>query len=264
MNHSRFSGYIFLLSTLFFFSQTALSQPREFSASQLTTSSESQTENSQETNQSLLSDNPPQTLSQKKGGFLNVVMSLIIPGTGEWAMGHKGLGKVFIGADLLLWLGMFSSDQYVNTLQGDLEGFAAAHANVNTAGKGDQFWIDIGTQESIFAFNRQKLLERDIGATYSEGGEFDWQWDSEANRRVYLERRFNKIDWERTSNILVTGLVLNRIVSAIDVIRLIRKNKKAAEQNALGTNRKSYMRFNYAWNEHQGEVVRFNFTWLLN
>lgn len=206
----------------------------------------------------------PQAAPRKSGNVLNVFSSLILPGTGEWAMGYKTLGKVFLGIDALIWIGFFASDQYTANLQGDLQGFAAVHAGVNSANKDGQYWIDIGIQENLAAFNHQKLLERDLEATYPEGQGYEWQWDSEDSRANYLEQRFNKLDWERTSNVFVVGLILNRLVSAVDVIRLIRKDKKAAEMDAMGANRKSYMHMNYAWNKHQGEVLKFNFTMLLN
>lgn len=191
------------------------------------------------------------------GGFLHVLMSLALPGSGELLMGNKGMGKIFLGSDITLWLGFFGTKGYVNVLQNDLETFAAVHAGVETREKDAQYWIDIGTSSNIFDYNAEKLLERDIDATYPENDQFFWQWDSEQHRQDYLDKRLNRLTWKRRTTLFATGLVLNRLVSGIDVIRLIRKNKSSQKLS-----RQSYIHFNYARNHRQGEKVSLNLTWL--
>lgn len=189
------------------------------------------------------------------GKFKYVLLSLVLPGSGEWAMGRKTLGKVFIGVDAAFWAGYFSTKQYVNTLQNDLEAYAALHAGVNSAGKDGQYWIDVGSQPSIYRFNEAKLRERDINATYREGAGYDWVWDSEENRVKYVEKRFERLDWKRRTDLLVGALILNRIVSAIDVIRLIKKS------NSANPERQSYLNLNYIGNPQQGDALEVRFTW---
>lgn len=191
----------------------------------------------------------------KKGGQARyVLLSLIIPGAGEWAMGHKGRGKFFIGTEITFWLGLLGSMAYTDALQNDLEAFSAVHAGVNTAGKSDQYWIDVGSAANIFKFNQQRLLDRDIEATYPEGAGFDWQWDSEASRKDYLDKRFRRLDWKRTTTVAVVAVVLNHLVSAIDVIRLVRK------ENSREAERRSLLRMNYTRDRYQGDQVRLNLS----
>lgn len=185
----------------------------------------------------------------------NIFLSLLLPGAGEWAAGHKGAAKVFFGAEAALWLGYWGSQSYVGILQDDLESFAALHAGVNSAGKGDQFWIDIGIANSLANFNSDRLLERDIDATYTETSENQWQWDSEDNRREYVGKRFKRLDWKRRSSGIVGVIVLNHIVSAIDVIRLIRKDRNRSQA------RRSMMQIKYANNINIGETYSLDFTW---
>ncbi len=190
------------------------------------------------------------------GGFLHVMMSLALPGSGEMLMGNKGMGKIFLGSDITLWIGFFGTKGYVNVLQNDLETFAAVHAGVKTRDKDAQYWIDIGTSSNIFDYNAEKLLERNIDATYPENDHFFWQWDSEQHRQDYLNKRLNRLTWKRRTTLFATGLVLNRLVSGIDVIRLIRKNKTQKDMT-----RHSLLHFNYANDYRQGENVSLNFTW---
>ncbi len=192
------------------------------------------------------------------GGAKHLLLSMILPGAGEWAMGHKNTAKYFLGAEALLWVGYFSTNAYVNVLQEDMESFAALHAGAQTAGKDDQFWIDVGIAENIYDFNASKLLDRDLEAIYPEGQEFDWQWDSDANRRRYVQRRLDRLDWKRRTTFMVAGMVLNRISSMVDVVRLIRK-----EKNSGLVSRKSFLSVSYLPNPVSGETFRMNFTYLI-
>ncbi|NIT57346.1 MAG: hypothetical protein GWN00_14270 [Aliifodinibius sp.] len=204
-------------------------------------------------------DNNPQQSASGKGSVKNVFLSLLLPGLGEWTMGHKGLGKAFLGAEVTLWLGFLASRQYMNVLQNDMQAFAAVHAGVSSADKDDQFWIDVGTAMSLQEFNSEKLLERDLEATYPEGQSYDWQWDSRDNRLNYVDRRLTRLDWERVSTIIIGGVVLNHIVSSIDVIRLLHKDN-GSDKNQ----RQSYLYMDYQKNHWQGDIYKLNFTWLVN
>ncbi len=185
----------------------------------------------------------------------NIFLSLVLPGAGEWASGHKGAAKVFFGAEAVLWLSYWGSQSYVGILQDDLESFAALHAGVNSAGKDDQFWIDVGIANNLANFNNNRLLERDIEATYADTPENQWQWDSEDNRREYVGKRFKRLDWKRRSSGIIGVIVLNHIVSAIDVIRLIRKDRSPSQA------RRSMMQIKYANNINIGETYSLDFTW---
>lgn len=200
-------------------------------------------------------DEPLQGASESKSKPYYILFSLLLPGTGEWAMGHKTLGKTFLGVDVVLWLTYFGTRQYTNVLQQDLETHAAVHAGVNTGGKNDQYWIDVGSTLSIYDFNEQKLRERDLEGVYPEGAQYDWVWDSEGSRVAYVEKRFDRLDWKRYTNWMVGALVLNRIISAVDVLRLIRKEKSAEQET-----RQSYLHLNYAYNRVEGEIVQLNLT----
>lgn len=205
----------------------------------------------------LMNSGPAADSQDSSGGgkFKYVLMSLVLPGSGEWAMGRKTLGKVFIGVDALFWIGYFSSKHYVNILQSDMEAYAALHAGVNSAGKDGQYWIDVGSYPSIYQFNEAKLRQRDLAATYPEGAGYDWVWDSEENRVKYVEKRFQRLDWKRRTDVLIGALILNRLVSAIDVIRLIKKSNSAKPE------RQSYLNLNYLGNPHQGDALEVRLTW---
>ncbi len=188
------------------------------------------------------------------GGFENVLLSALIPGLGEWRSGNKRLAKIFFGTELTLWIGYLSTEAYINNLQGDMESLAALYAGVNTADKDDQYWIDIGSSLSIYDFNAERLLARDLEGGYEEGGEFDWQWESDERRKEYFAKRLNRQDWKRTSTVVVGGIVLNHLISAIDVVRILRGRAVNDDE------RQSMLHMNYQNTVVQGETVRLNLT----
>ena len=188
------------------------------------------------------------------GGFENVFLSMLIPGLGEWRSGNKRMAKIFFGTELALWIGYISTEAYISNLQEDMESLAALYAGVNTADKDDQYWIDIGSSLSIYQFNADRLLARDLQGGYEEGGEHDWEWESDERRKEYFARRLNRQDWKRTSTVVVGGIVLNHLISAIDVVRILRG------QAALDDERQSMLHMDYKRDIIQGESVRLNLT----
>ncbi|MCB0275637.1 MAG: hypothetical protein KDI06_12545 [Calditrichaeota bacterium] len=202
-------------------------------------------------------ENPrPEVQGISRTGASNILLSLVLPGAGEWRMGERHVAKWFLGAELGLWLGYYSSRRYVNNLQENMEAFAALHAGVDSRDKDGQYWIDIGVSENIYVFNAEKLLERDLSAVYAVGAGFDWQWDSDENRRNYVSQRFKRLDWKRSSTWIVSGLVLNRLVSAIDIIRLLRKG-----EDSLSTARQSALAVGVQPTPDGREQMRLNFVW---
>lgn len=211
--------------------------------------------NDSQFDRSLLQENGESSLQPGIGGK-NIFFSLILPGLGQWTAGEKGRAKVFFTAEVILWAGFFGSKAYANTLENDFQTFAAIHAGVNTNNKEAQYWIDVGNANNIYQFNEKRRVQRNLNATYPENGEYDWQWDEESNREEYAELRSNQRGWENTTKVMLGGLILNRIISTVDVIRLIRKRKKAEEDLSY-----SYFHFDYDTNYPHGETYRLNFTW---
>ncbi len=186
---------------------------------------------------------------------VHVLYSLILPGAGQWSRGYRNRAKFFMGTEFLLWAGFIGSHLYSNVLQNNYQSYAAIHAGVATSDKDDQYWIDIGSAENIYNFNEQTLRNRDIQSYYPETGSNYWQWDSADNRRYYNSLRVKEHDWERRATFMVGTLILNRVISAIDVVRIISKEKKMHE------NRMTNLSFNYKTNQVGSGVFEMNLTW---
>lgn len=193
----------------------------------------------------------------------NILLSLVLPGLGEWIAGEKGRAKIFMSFELGLWASYFGIREYANVLERDYLTFAAVHAGVDTRGQAKQYWIDIGNAANIYSFNEKRRIDRNLGATYPETEKYFWQWDNEANRVEYSDLRDKQDNWKQIGTFMIGGMILNRIVSAIDIIRLVRRHKKASTGmiESEKDRRYSYLHWSYHQNHLQGDVVQLNFTW---
>jgi hypothetical protein len=197
-------------------------------------------------------EQPSEENIQSGSKGVNILLSLLLPGAGEWRMGRKNTAKFFFGTEFMLWAGYFSFNAYADVIKNDYQAFASVHAGVNPNQKNDQYWIEIGSAENIYLYNEQRLRERDIPGTYPETDLYYWQWDSKDSRRRYNQLRVNEHDWERRATFVVSGFILNRLISAVDVLRLIRKEKRAEEQ------RMSRLYFDYKKDRLGSDVFRLN------
>jgi len=184
----------------------------------------------------------------------SIFYSLILPGAGQWSMGYRGRAKVFMGAEFLLWVGYFGTHSYADIIQNNYQSYASVHAGSNSFNKDDQYWIDIGSSDNLYEFNEQRLRDRNKDALYPENAAYYWQWDNKDSRKYYNNLRVQEHDWERRATFILGAFVLNRVVSAIDVIRIIRKENKQAE------NQMSRLHFNYKTTKTGAGVLNLNFT----
>ena len=162
-----------------------------------------------------------------KTKFSPILQSLILPGTGEYSLNYNNRGRVFLLVEGTIWLSLISSVLMSDILQREFQTYAAEHANILPSGKNREFWVDIGNYESREIFNQEHLRFREFDAVeIYETDDFYWNWDGETLKRKYFESLRIKSDvWSLTGKFLIGGVVLNHIISAIDVLYLQNRNR---------------------------------------
>lgn len=156
-----------------------------------------------------------------------ILQSLILPGTGEYSLNFNHRGRVFLLVEGTIWLSLISSVLMSDILQREFQTYAAEHANILPSGKNREFWVDIGNYESREIFNQEHLRFREFDAVEKyENDEWNWNWDGATSKRKYFESLRIKSDvWSLAGKFLIGGVVLNHIVSAIDVLYLQNRNR---------------------------------------
>lgn len=166
-------------------------------------------------NPSVLPETP-----QKKSVGLAILYSMILPGMGElYAEGYDS-GKYFTMADAALW-GVFTG----YTLYGDWKRdnyitYAKSNAGINLEGMESDFIANVSIYMNVDDYNRVMELNRDFSNVYNKNL-YNWNWTDNDKRKEFRdmwsssESAYNKVRF------VVGAIVLNRVVSAINAVRLV-------------------------------------------
>lgn len=161
-------------------------------------------------------------VKQKKNTGLAIVYSLLLPGMGELYADAYDSGVYFTIADGVLWGTYIGFNAYANWQKDRYTSFAQTNAGITTAGKDDIYYATIGEYIDINQFNDEKAFERNFSEMYNTE-KFFWKWNTSADRKSYRsmwvssEQTFNNVRF------VVGALLLNRVVSAINAVRLVSK-----------------------------------------
>lgn len=184
---------------------------------------------------------PPKPAAGKSPGKA-FLYSLAMPGMGHLYAGYKR-GWVNVGVEGLTWITYFYYHDRGHTKEDEFEAYADDHWDYGV-------WISqCGCQGSpedslILGFrdnNRQQYYE-DIGKipTYFQGwDDYNGANNDSSNRRFYRGIRNDSNNFFKNANYALAAAFVNRIVSAVDVLRLVKKRGKAL---SLGENTSLFIR----------------------
>ncbi len=156
----------------------------------------------------------------KKNPGLAIIYSLLLPGMGELYADGYSSGKYFTIAEGALWGIFIGMNTYANWQKDRYQAYAITNGGVSHSGKGDDFYATIGDYSSIDQFNEEKALNREFSAMFDVETHY-WNWPTTEQRRTYRgmwtssEQTFNDIRF------VVGALIVNRIASAINAVRLV-------------------------------------------
>lgn len=159
---------------------------------------------------------------EKKSTGMAIIYSLLLPGMGELYAGSYNSGIYFTIADGVLWGTFAGMNVYGNWQKDRYITYAQTKAGITTDYKDDTFYATIGDYSDIEKYNDQMALEGNFEDMYSPQFYY-WKWNSTEERRSYRsmwvssEQTFNDIRF------VVGALILNRVVSAINAVRLVSK-----------------------------------------
>lgn len=170
----------------------------------------------------------PSVSGKRKSPGLAALFSLILPGAGETYAAGIDAGKYPLIAEGALWLTYGSMQYYGTWLRDDARSFAVSHAWISSADMGDQFYVDVGNFSNTFDYNEKKLRDRSNEKVYS-GAAYSWQWDTDANRQAFREQRVSSERMFNNSRFVIGGMLINRIISVINAMRLTRQFNRSLE-----------------------------------
>lgn len=168
--------------------------------------------------------------SEKKSVGLGIIYSLLLPGMGELYADSYSSGKYFTIAEGVLWGTLIGMNAYSNWQEDNYKTYAASTAGViNDAYKDEEFYANIGDYTSVYSYNDQKALERNFDEMYDEEIYF-WKWNNTDERRTYRDMWNSSETASNNIRFVVGGLILNRVISAINAARLVSSYNSRIEE----------------------------------
>ena len=156
----------------------------------------------------------------------NIIRSLAMPGWGELHMNENSRAKFFFTSEALILATHFLGSSFNKSYIDQYTGFAELHADIDMDGRDYDFIIDMSNYDSMADH------DTDVGSYHGENfsnyqynnDAYNWEWDSTENRLEFDRMRRNSLTSEMVADFALAGLIINRIVSMIDVVYLNKKN----------------------------------------
>lgn len=159
-------------------------------------------------------------VKQKKSAGLAIVYSLLLPGMGELYADAYDSGVYFTIADGVLWGTYIGMNVYGNWQKDRYISYAETNADITTENKDDDYYATISEYLSIDQYNDQKAFERNFDEMYNTEQYF-WKWNTSEERKTYRDMWVSSEQTLNDVRFVVWGLLLNRVVSAINAVRLV-------------------------------------------
>ena len=178
--------------------------------------------------------------NQDKSLWLALGASALLPGMGELYLDERSLVKPFVWTDAALWLtaigSYFIGERYITSAHG----YAVRHAGLTTDSKNVSLLNTVGDYRSrggVAGQNSSPDMDEDynqamiragkaIDDEYSESIQWDWGSSDNPESTERIEEYKSRLRHFSVSRIVfqvsVGALVLNRVVSILDVMRVYR------------------------------------------
>jgi len=190
---------------------------------------------------------------QKKNNGLAIIYSAILPGMGELYADGYSSGKYFTIADGVLWGSLLGVSAYAKHQEENYRTYAETFGGVELSGKDDKYFADISAYIDVYEYNHIKELERNLNEVYNEDSHY-WKWSGQAERSEYRDMWKSSETADNSTRFIVGALILNRIASVINAVRLVNKYN-----NNLKTELGWDVSFNYSNSYSQPNKLSMNF-----
>ena len=147
-----------------------------------------------------------------------VLKSAILPGLGQLELGEKKRSKVFTLVEVTLLATCLGSYYFYDEQIKNYKSFSANHAGANISNTNHKYWVDIGNYMNYGDYNLEHLRFRESEDLYLSDQQ--WSWDLEINRKKFKKMRINADIIKRRINFIIGSIIINHIVSSIDVYYL--------------------------------------------
>lgn len=186
-----------------------------------------------------------------KSWALAVGASALLPGMGELYLGETSLVRPFVWTDVALWVTTFGSYFVGERYIASAHDYAVRHAGLNSNSKKTSLLNKVGDYRSrggVAGQNSSPDMDEDYNQAMIRAGKkideelnasIQWDWGSSDNpeNTEHMDEYKSRLRHYRVSRIVfqasVGALVLNRVVSMLDAVRIYRKTSSKAFSSRL-------------------------------
>jgi hypothetical protein len=169
----------------------------------------------------------PQTESKKQISLVKAgIYSALLPGLGEFYVGHKSKARVFFAVEAATWVGFFSFHIYGNWKENDYVNYAAVYANASLENKNDEFRDWVGFYSDIEQFNSLGRVQDPERPYLEDTPENHWRWESTAAQDSYRHLKNRSREAFRRRDFMLGLAIVNRVVSIIDAVRDAKRSQR--------------------------------------
>lgn len=182
-----------------------------------------------------------ETISGKKSLAKAAIYSALLPGLGEFYVGHRQKARIFFGVEAVTWIGYASYRIYGHAKEEDYIRFAQTNANAQLDGKNDEFRDMVGFYSSINEYNSFGRVFDPDRPYLVDSPENHWQWQTEEDRATYRHLKNRSREAYRKSDFFIGIAVIARVVSVIDVVRDVKRNNSRLDREMAESNFKLHL-----------------------
>lgn len=170
---------------------------------------------------------------EKKNPGLAICLSILLPGMGELYAGSYEDGKYLTIADAVLWGTVVGLNSYGSWKRDNYKSFAQTYAGISPDGKDDNFYANLCDYVTVEDYNRYEDLQREYSLVYNTT-KYYWNWGTDNHRKEYRDMWRTSEQALNSIRFAVGALILNRIISVVNAVRLVTAhNKKVDQQNTI-------------------------------
>jgi hypothetical protein len=146
-----------------------------------------------------------------------LLRSFVLPGWGQYYVNnqHWNRGIIHLGADLSLIGAYLGYSVSINRLETNRNTFANQHAGIELKSRSRDFLLSVAEFRSLEEYNTYQLRSRNWNKLLDPNSSNYWSWDSELNRRSFVQMDTKIQDQRQQLPAVVSLLVVNRIISGI-------------------------------------------------
>jgi len=151
-------------------------------------------------------------------------LSLVLPGMGHYYVDKPKSAFIYLSADLASLFGAIVFYGLADNREKSARSFAVNAAGIGRAHTGAAYWRQVGAYMDAAEYNESIMLSRKDADLLYQDPENWWHWADKDQQDQYNNLRQKARDFRVASSFFVGALVVNRILSTVDIRVFGKKN----------------------------------------